>query len=116
MTASFSDDTISGGADNFSDSDGETYSGRIPITNGFIFRDDDPDLATFEAFFDGELVYDPTGDVLTVTTDMIGDFYGDQYEFVSGIVTGTVSGGGDVVTIGTTTDGSDTFSAFIAER
>lgn len=116
MTASFADDTISGGADNFSDSDGDTYSGRIPITNGFIYRDDNPELATFEADFDGELVYDPTGEVLAVETFMEGDFYGDQYEFVAGIVTGTVSSSGSVVTVGTTTDGSDTFSVFIAER
>ncbi|WP_342071369.1 hypothetical protein [Yoonia algicola] len=116
MTASFSDDTISGGADSFSNSDGETYSGRIPIRNGIIFRDDLPDLPTFEADFDGELVFDPTGDVIVVNTDMIGDFYGDQYEFVSGIVLGTLSSEGEVVTVGTTTDDSDAFSVFIAER
>lgn len=116
MTASFADDTISGGADNFSDSDGETYSGRIPITNGFIYRDDLTEFSTFEADFDGELVYDPTGEVLAVNTFMQGDFYGDQYEFVGGIVTGNISGDGGVVTIGTQTDGSDFFSVFIAER
>jgi hypothetical protein len=116
MTASFSDDTISGDADNFSDSDGDTYTGRIPITNGFIFRDDDPEFATFEADFDGELVYDPTGEVLAVNTFMQGDFYGDQYEFAAGIVTGTISGDGGGATIGTQTDGSDFFSVFIAER
>ncbi|KQB98337.1 hypothetical protein AL073_05550 [Loktanella sp. 1ANDIMAR09] len=116
MTASFSDNTISGGADNFSDSDGDTYTGRIPITNGMIFRDDDPDFATFETDFDGELVYDPTGEVLAIDTFMQGDFYGDQYEFAAGIVTGTISADGDVLTVGTQTDGSDFFSVFVAER
>jgi hypothetical protein len=115
MTASFSDDTISGGADSFSDSEGDTYSGRIPIRNGMIFRDDLAEFATFEADFNGDLVFDPTGDIIAVNTFMEGDFFGDQYEFVGGILTGTLSDGGLVVTVGPEDD-SDAFSVFIAER
>jgi hypothetical protein len=91
VTADFGDDTLSGRVDNFSDSDADTYTGNLDITNGTINNLAPAFIVTYAADIDGDLTNDRTGDNLDVDAFFVGDFYGDNAELMGGVIRGEIS-------------------------
>lgn len=93
LNANFGGQTISGRADTFVDQTDQAYSGRLDLTNGAIDVNADPNLAyTFSADLDGTLT--GGGVSLTIDADLFGDFLGAAADSATGVVSGSVTGGG----------------------
>ncbi len=99
--------SINGTADNFSDNVDFEFDGELTIDNGAIFRDGNPNTAGFVADMAGDLS-STNGEVdLSVDSIVVGDFYGDNYEYIFGAVRGTLDvDGGETFEIN---DGRDRF-------
>ncbi len=90
LAVTFSTNTISGSADEFVDNAGNGYAGTLRMTDGILYRL--TDLSTqysYEAEIDGTL-RGTQGDDYSVDAQVIGDFYGDDYEYAAGLVMGTL--------------------------
>lgn len=110
LNMNFSSDTFSGTAQNFIDENSDTYSGILGIRNGDI--DNNVNIATdytFVADINGTLV-DNVNDVYIIDGDILGDFYGPNYDWVAGRVDGTIDTPGGIVPL------NDTNSVFAASR
>lgn len=99
--------TFEGTADDFVDDQNDEYDGSLQITEGVVFRDVDVEefySAEFEV--DGTLT-DPDGDDLEFSGDGVGDFFGDDQEYMLGEHGGIVTVDGDIIEYG---------GGFVAER
>lgn len=91
LTANFQDSAISGNVQNFVDENEATYTGQLTITEGVIRRDTVlEDSYTFLADLDGNLNSASAGAV-SFDTVMLGDFYGNNEEFVGGNLRGDIT-------------------------
>ncbi len=110
LNVNFGNDQLSGSVRDFVDEEEVYYSGTLQITDGLISRDAVvEDQYTFNADISGNLEADSGG---TTSFDgvLVGDFYGDNEEFVAGAFEGDV----------TTPDGTTNFTGrdtyFVGER
>jgi len=107
LTASFASDSISGNVRNVVAEDEEQLSGSLSISGGTIDRTADTDIEfTFAADVDGTLTGED-GDFV-VDAELLGDFTGENHQYVEGPVGGTVTFDGQDFNIN---DGG-----FVAER
>ena len=91
VEANFADDTLFGTVDGFSDSDSDTYTGSLDITDGVIDNAALSTNATFVAEIDGDLTNDRTTSEFGVDAFFVGDFYGPSQEYIGGVIRGDIS-------------------------
>ncbi len=86
----FANADFDGKATDIVDSDGYQYDGELDVTNGFIDRSADPNTSyAFIGDIDGT-VTDPDDNAYTLDAFIVGDFFGNNEEYVAGVIRGDV--------------------------
>jgi hypothetical protein len=99
--------TFEGTVDDFVDNRNEEYDGSLQITDGVVFRDVDVEEFYSAEFEVNGTLTNPDGEDMDFDGDGVGDFYGDDQEYMLGDHGGIVTVDGDVIEYG---------GGFVAER
>lgn len=76
-------------ATNFTDANDGAYTGVLLLSNGTIYRLTGPTAGTtLDGIMDGQLT-GPNGEILQVDAVLVGDFYGANWQYLVGDVSGT---------------------------
>ncbi len=89
MTASFASNTVTGGADNFYDLEGNATEGSVTYEGGAFDRS----IELLSGSMNGDVAFE-TGE-MEVGTTVVGNFSGPSAEYVSGILAGTATPAGE---------------------
>jgi hypothetical protein len=91
MAFDFDNDSFNGKATDFVDDDNDTYDGQLDITNGDINRAANTAVTvTFFGDVDGTIT-DPDDNFYTIDAQVVGNFYGDDEQYIAGGVRGTAA-------------------------